>query len=240
MSTDSSTSPPISLSKLWYLKQFPLFNGFTPQEMQEIERSTQMQSYAKGETMYLPGEPGNRLFMIKAGIVKISRLLPDGRELTLALLKTGDVFGELELIEEEPRGAQALAYGEVLLCSIHKRDLLVWMQKKPDLTLRITKIIGFRRQIIENRIERLLFRTAPSRLAGLLLDLSEQFGRRHSDHLQLDLPLTHQELANLTGCVRETITDVLTEFRQRGWISIDGRRIHLRDLPALQRTARSV
>jgi CRP/FNR family transcriptional regulator len=233
----SSSTQPTVASKLWYLKRFPLFEGFTAQEMGEVERLTQMRNYGKGEVLYLPGEPGNQLYMVKSGVVKISRLLGDGRELTLALLKMGDVFGELEVIGDQRRETQAVAYGDVLLCVIQKRDLLVWMQRKPDLALRITKIIGFRRQVIENKIERLLFRSAPVKLAGLLLDLAEQFGKTGDHDVQLEIPLTHQELANLTGCVRETISELITDFRQRGWIAIDRRRIRLLDLPALQQAA---
>lgn len=231
--------PTLATSKLWYLKRFPLFDGLTPQEMAEVERSTQMRSFGKGQVLYLPGEPGNQLYLVKSGIVKLSRLLADGRELTLALLQTGDVFGELEVIGGEPREAQAVAYGDVLLCIAQKRDVLGWMQRQPGLALQITKLIGFRRRVIEHRIEQLLFRSAPSKLAGLLLDLAKQFGKPHGTQVLIDLPLTHQELANLAGIVRETVSDVLMEFRQQGWLTIQRKRLRLTDLPALHRTAQT-
>jgi CRP-like cAMP-binding protein len=226
-------------TKLWYLKQFPLFDAFTPQEMDEVQRQTQMRSYAKGQILYLPGQPGDQLYMLKSGVVKLSRLLPDGRELTLALLKPGDVFGELEVVGEEPRTAQAVAYGTVLLCVIQKRDLLRWMERKPSLAIRLTKLIGLRRHVIERRIEQLLFRSASAKLAALLLDLSEQFGRADARGVLLDLPLTHQELSNLTGSVRETVSDVLSQFRTQGWVAVERRRIRLLDRSALQRAAAS-
>jgi len=229
-----------SAAKLWYLKRFPLFTGFTRKEMGEVERLTEMRRYGKGEVLYLPGQLGNQLFLIKSGIVKLSRLLADGRELTLALLKPGDVFGELEVIGDAPRSAQATAYGPTVLCAMQKRDVLRWMQRKPDLALRITKLIGLRRHVIERCLERLLFRAAPAKLAALLLDLATQFGRQTTGgRLIIDVPLTHQELANLTGSVRETVSDVLLQFRDHGLIAIDRRRIELRDRAALTRLAES-
>jgi CRP-like cAMP-binding protein len=224
-------------SKLWYLKRLPLFTGFSPNELDDVQRRTEMRRSRKGDVLYLPGEPGNQVFMIKSGVVKISRVTPDGRELTLALLKSGDVFGELEVIEDEPRETQALSYNDVLLCVMQKPDFLRWMAKKPDLALRVTKLISLRRRVIENRIERLLFRSASEKIAALLLDLADEFGRREPAGILIELPLTHQELANLTGSVRETVSDLLLQFRDRRWLAVDRRRIRLLDVPALRREA---
>ena len=116
-------------AKLWYLKRFPLFAGFTPDELYDVQRATEVVSYRKGESLYLPGEPGTRLFMLKAGVVKITRVLADGRELTLALLKPGDLFGELEVVGDQTYEAQAVAYGNVLLCVMRKTDVLRWARR---------------------------------------------------------------------------------------------------------------
>jgi CRP-like cAMP-binding protein len=233
----SAVTAPVATSKLWYLKRIPLFSGFSDDELHDVERLTRMRRCAKGEVLYLPGQRGEFLYMLKAGVVKISRLLPDGRELTLALLKPGDVFGEVEVIGDTPAGDQAMAYHDVLLCVIHRADFLRWMSRKPDLALRVTKLIGLRRHVIEHRIERLLFRSAPAKVAALLLDLAEQFGRRGPEGVALELPLTHQEIANLTGSVRETVSDVLGTFRVRGWVRAEGRRLCLTDTEALRRAA---
>lgn len=235
-----ASAPAVGISqatKLWYLKRFPLFDGFSNQEMDEVQRLSQSRTYRKGETLYLPGEPSGHLFMLKRGVIKLSRLLPDGRELTLTLLKPGDVFGELEVVGDTPHDAQAVAYEDVLLCVMARRDLLRWMQRKPELSLRITKLTGFRLRTIEHRLERLLFRSAPAKLADLLVELARQFGRRDGSGLLIDLPLTHQELANLTGSVRETVSGVLAQFRQQGWIVIEHRRIRMLDPNALRRAA---
>ncbi len=230
---------PAVASKLWYLKRFPLFQGFSADELYEVQRLTQMRRCIRGEVLYLPGQRGELLYMLKAGVVKISRLLPDGRELTLALLKPGDIFGEVEVVGDAPTETQAVAYRDALLCVIRRVDFLRWMSRKADLALRVTKLIGWRRHVIENRIERLLFRSAPAKVAALLLDLAEQFGRQEADGVLLDLPITHQELANLTGSVRETVSDVLGTFRAHRWIRTEGRQLRLTDLDALRRTAAS-
>lgn len=216
-----------TLGKIWYLSKFNLFKGMTSQEMGMVEKMTTMQSFRKKEPIYIMGQPGKSVYLLKKGVVKISRVLPDGRELVLGLLKAGEIFGELEAVNEEDRQAQAEAHDDVMICVMNRNDFLRLMQSKPELGVRLSKIIGFRRRIIENKLENLIFKTISQKLGILLLELAEQFGRKEPRGILIDLSLTHQDFANLVAASRTTVTETLQAFREQGFIDIQGRRIRL-------------
>ena len=223
-----------TIGKIWYLSKFNLFKGMTSQEMGMVEKMTTMQSFRKKEPIYIMGQPGKSVYLLKKGVVKISRILPDGRELVLGLLKSGEIFGELEAVNDEDRQAQAEAHDDVMICVMNRNDFLRLMQSKPELGVRLSKIIGFRRRIIENKLENLIFKTIPQKLGILLLDLAEQFGKKEPQGILIDLSLTHQDLANLVAASRTTVTETLQAFKEHGLIDIQGRRIRLVRLEALK------
>src|SRR3989338_5922044 len=216
-----------ALGKIWYLSRCDLFKGMTSQEMGMVEKMTTMQSFRKKEPVYIMGQPGKSVYLLKKGVVKISRILPDGRELVLGLLKSGEIFGELEAVNEEDRQTQAEAHDDVMICVMNRNDFLRLMQSKQELGVRLSKIIGFRRRIIENKLENLIFKTIPQKLGILLLELAGQFGRRESQGILIDLSLTHQDLANLVAASRTTVTETLQAFKTEGLIDIQSRRIRL-------------
>src|SRR3989344_3010829 len=145
-----------TIGKICYLSRFNLFKGMTSQEMGMVEKMTTMQSFRKKEPIYIMGQPGKSVYLLKKGVVKIFRVLPDGRELVLGLLKSCEIFGELEAVNEEDRQAQAEAHDDLMICVMNRNDFLRLMQSKPELGVRLSKIIGFRRRIIENKLENLI------------------------------------------------------------------------------------
>lgn len=223
-----------TLGKIWYLSKFNLFKGMTSQEMDMVGKMTTMKSFRKKEPIYLMGQPGKSVYLLKKGVVKVSRILPDGRELVLALLKAGEIFGELEAVNEEDRQAQAEAHDDVMICVMNRNDFLKLMQSKPELGVRLNKIIGFRRRVIENKLENLIFKSIPQKIGILLTELAEQFGKRESRGVLIDLSLTHQDMANLIAASRTTVTEALQSFKDKGFIDMEGKRIRLLKPEALK------
>jgi CRP/FNR family transcriptional regulator, cyclic AMP receptor protein len=223
-----------ALGKIWYLNKVSLFKGMTSHEMDRVHRMTTMKTFRKKEPIYLMGQPGKSVYILKKGVVKVSKILPDGRELVLALLKPGEIFGELEAVNEEDRQTQAEAHDEVMICVISRNDFLQVIQSKPELGVRLSKIIGFRRRIIENKLENLIFKTIPQKLGVLLLELAEQFGKKESQGILIDLALTHQDIANLVAASRTTVTETFQAFKEQGFIDVQDRRIRLMKPEALR------
>lgn len=216
------------IAKIWYLKKVNLFKGMSKEEMAELARLTQMKSFRKKEIIFFPGQPGNHVYFLKRGIIKISKVAADGRELTLALLEPGEIFGELEAVDEGIRDTQAEAHSDVLICVLNRNDLTRLMQAKPELGIRLSKLIGFRRRVIENRLENLLFKSVAQRLVLLLLELADKFGEKDAQGMRIDLPLTHEDLANLIGTARATLTETLNDFKKEGLLETEGKRITIK------------
>lgn len=220
------TATETQLGKIWYLQKVDLFKGMSKEEMMNLARMVQERSFRKKEIIYLAGEPGNHVYLLKKGIVKISKVTGNGRELTLALLKPGEIFGELEAVGGEgTRDGQAEAHSDVFICVLNRNDLMSMMKSKPDLSIRLSKLIGFRRRVIENRMENLLFKSIPERLSALLAELLSQFGEKTTGGMKINIPLTHEDLANLIGAARATVTETLNEFKKQGTIEINGKLI---------------
>ena len=212
-------------SKLWYLKQVKLFSDLSDVAMDEMNKMTRMEAFKKKQPIYLPGDPGDFVYLLKSGRVKISKIGDDGKELTLAILEPGEIFGEIDVLEETTRDTVAEVLDDAHICLIRREDFERFLKSQPQCSFKLTKLIGFRLKQIESRIEDLVFRDAPARLAHLLLSLASSFGTEDPDDHAIKTKVTHQELANLIGTTRETVSLTLGQFRQAGLITMEKRQI---------------
>ncbi len=227
-------------SKIWYLQRINLFKEIPADDMEDLARVTRMELAKKKETIFLPGESSQQVYLLKTGRVKISRISEEGRELTIALLGPGEIFGELEILEGSARDTIAETMEDSQLCVIQKEQFLSLIRKRPELSFRLTKLIGLRLRRIESRVEDLVFRDVPSRLAHLLIQLSEEYGNPTRDGILLSIKVTHQEMANLIGSIRETVSATLGEFKKEGLITFEGRKIIILRPELLKKQVRSV
>lgn len=227
-------------SKLWYLKKINLFTEMSSEEMETLARKTRMESVSKKTPIFFPGDPSKQVYLLKEGRVKLSRISEEGREVTITLLEPGEIFGELEVLGDAPRDTLAEALDDSKICVVSKDLFLEMISRKPEFSFRLTKLIGFRMRKIENRVEDLVFKDVPARLAHLLLDLAKDYGKETSDGVFLQIKLTHQEIANLIGSIRETVSAVLGDFKRDGWIAFEGRQIKLLKPSHLKKRTESV
>lgn len=214
-------------SKLWYLTNINLFRGLSQAQMQMVEQRTVMREVRRREVLYLAGDAGDRVYVLKRGVVKISAVNDDGREAILALLKPGEVFGEEAALEDAPRDHMAEAYEDALICLINKPDFLDMMRSNPEMAFKVTKLVGFRLKTFRTRVESLLFKGATARLAATLLDLARDHGVRDARGVLLRLKLSQQDLASLIGVTRESVNLALADFRRLGLVEQDGRFIRI-------------
>lgn len=185
--------------------------------------------------IYLPGDRSDKVYLLKKGRVKVSRLSEDGREMTMIILEPGEFFGESALYtDQQTRSTMAEALDDAIICTIYREEFEALLREEPNLALRVTKAIGRRRREIESRLEDMVFRSVPSRLAHLLLKLADQYGREKSQGTLLDVTLTHLEIANLIGSTRETTTTQLNNLKRDGLINIKKRNIYILDKIGLE------
>ncbi len=222
---------------MWYLKHSDLFLQLSPDDLNQLESRSRFRTYPARTPIYLPGEKAESVFLVAEGMVKVSHFSADGKESILAFIEPGEMFGELALLDVHERDEFVGAVARTTVVMIPTVELQKILAVRADVTLGITKLVGLRRQRIERRLKNVLFQSVRDRLIHLLLDLEEQFGQDTPEGVQLRLKLSHQDLGNLIGATRETVTSLLGQLRAEG--SIEYRRCNV-VLKNVSRLANSV
>jgi CRP-like cAMP-binding protein len=218
---------------LWYLKRCDLFERLTPEQAERLNRRALIRRFPRRAIVYAPSEPGQSVQVVAVGRVKIKDMTPDGKETILAFIEEGELFGELALLDEQPRREYAEAVADSQILALPRDEVLWLMQARPDVALSITKLIGLRRQRVENRLRNLLFRPSRERILLILQELTESHGERAGNRCVIRLPLSHQDVASLVGVTRETVTVVLGRLQAGGLIRVERRRITVLDCQRL-------
>ncbi len=222
-------------SALWYFEHFGLLRGLSDEQKQQVLSKSRMFEARRGQPIYLAGDPSEHVYLVKTGAVKVVGRTPEGADVILAVLTPGDIFGELALTGHEPRDHRAEAADDSLLCEM-PRDLLVQMfRESADFGLHLTKLLGLRIRTLRMRVEELLGKSAPARLAHALLQLAEQHGVQDGGGVLLPLRLSQGELGKLVGLTRETVNSIVQAWRDQGLIDMDRRCIRLRNPERLRR-----
>jgi len=217
----------------WYLKSCSLFEQLAPEDVALLETRARSRTFERKQSIYVPQEQSDSLLVVAAGRVKLYHITPDGKESLLAFIERGEVFGELAVLDESSRDefAEAVLPTQIVLIpGSVVRDL---MAQRPALAMSITKLIGLRRKRLEQRMKSLLFRSTRDRLVHVLLDLATQYGRNSQRGLNLDLKLSHQDLANMIGSTRESVTLLLGQLQYERLLFIEKRMITLVELDKL-------
>jgi len=220
-------------SKLWYLENFNLFENLSEDKMMELEKITTMQETPKNEPIYFAQEPSNSIFFLKKGRVKLSRISPDGKEMIIALVNPGEVFGELAILDVMDRSDFATSLENALICAISKDDFKIFLEKNPELNLKISKLIGFKLRKFSERIEELVFKDAQQRVISFIIHLAKDHGKKIGDEYFVKPFLKHQDIAKLTACSRQTVNSILTELREKTLINFDRRKLIIIDMDKL-------
>lgn len=214
--------------KLRYLSRINLFQSLTEEELAQIEPATPMEIVQKGTIISSPHLEQKRLYLIKAGAVRLYKLSADGKELTIDLLSTGHIFGGVGSFSVSSHHLYAQAREDSVICSIDKARFEVLMLEKPRLALHFIEIIANRLQQVEQMLELMAYGSVRKRLLYLLGKLTEKYeGERQADAPEwiiLTVNLTHQELANMMGCIRETVTETIHELTVEGIVKKTGQR----------------
>ena len=171
--------------------------------------------------------------MLAAGRVKICGFALDGRQSILAFIEPGELFGELAMFDEGTRQECAETTEASTVVYIPRDAFWQIMERRSDVSLGVTKLIGLRRRRIERRLKYLLFRSNRDRIIHLLLELAEQYGQADVDGVRLRIRLSHQDLACIIGSTRETVTVVLGELQLERLIKVGRQRITIMNLKKL-------
>jgi CRP/FNR family cyclic AMP-dependent transcriptional regulator len=218
---------------LWYLRKIPLLEGLSVDRYRELVPEVEVKELQRRQVVYLPGDPGEHVFFIQGGRIKCSKVSRDGKELTLTYVTAGSFFGELCVLDGAPREEMAEAMKNSIITVLPRTAIHSLLLTDPRLSFRFLKVIGLRRRAMETKIEHLVFRDVHAKLAALLIELGEEYGKETENGLQIDQKITHQEMANLIGSTRETISLTLAAFKRKDLVQLFGRTVVLTDLDGL-------
>lgn len=218
--------------------QAPLFATMDDEEKAKLFESMAKVHLARGEVLFHEGEPGDRLYVIARGKIKLGRRSADGRENLLSVLGPGEMFGELSLFDPGPRTATVSAVSDSLLYELHHKQLVDWLREHPNVAMQLLRSLARRLRRTNDSLADLVFSDVPGRVAKALLDLAQRFGEQTPDGPRVAHDLTQEELAQLVGASRETVNKALADFTARGWVRREGRAVVLLDTDRLERRAR--
>jgi len=215
-----------------------IFQGVDAAAVAALTQRLQPARFAAGHAVFTEGEPGDRLYLIVSGKLKIVRRSADGRENLVAIMGPSDMFGELSLFDPGPRTSSAITLTAVRAVSMDRAALTSWLTGRPDIAQQLLWVLARRLRRTNDAMAGYLFTDVPGRVAKTLLELAQRFGRREGGALRVTHDLTQTELAQLVGASRETANRALATFNQRGWVQLEGKSVLITNPEQLAHRAR--
>jgi CRP-like cAMP-binding protein len=212
-----------------------VFRDLQPEQRAQVEQLISYQTFPAGQLFHSPDEYGEQLFVLQAGRVRLYKLSSEGRALTLAVLEPVTMFGEMTLVGQWMHDSFAEAMTECTIGVIGRDALREILRKYPQISLRFMELMGQRLRETENKLTDIAFKSVPQRLASVLLSLAGEADPGGA--APSVVRYTHQQLAEMIGSYRETVTKAMGEFRDAGLIRIDEDAIRLSDRDGLERLA---
>lgn len=199
-------------------------------EKEIIRQSGNKVRHKKGSVIFQPGVPANKIYLIEQGWVKIFRLSAGGRQVTVGSTRQpGELMGLAEVLHKSKRTCYAGAISDVTLTAVREEDFQEILLNKPQLCIKIIKLLAARMREAESSIYELASRKVPGRLASFLLKMAERNGEPTENGIRITPNLTHEELAAMIGSSRQTVTSLINMFKAENSISVKGRQIRIID-----------
>ena len=211
-----------------FFKRFALFAELDDRELASIAAVAKTRRYAKDDVIFHADESGDVFCLIKEGQVKVTMISPEGKEIILSLLGTGEFFGEMALIEDEPRSATVVATEALELVTIWRSDFLQILAENFSITKKVLMEMSHRLRNASNRIESLATMDVYGRLARFFLDLAREQGKSLDNGYVAVTRPTHQAIANMIGTSRETVSRLIHDLMKQNLLLSEGKTIYLR------------
>jgi CRP-like cAMP-binding protein len=220
--------------RLAILRRHPLFGALEPLVVERLASYAATRSFKRGETIFVKNDPGNSLYAVCSGTVKISVPSAEGKDAVFNMIAEGDIFGEIALLDGRPRTADAIAATDCALMVIERRDFIDLVRSQPEIALKLMEVLCARLRHTSEQVEDVLFLDLPARLAKTLLHLSRAAQPSGSG----DITLTQREIGQMIGMSRESTNKQLREWQERKWVRLERGRITVLAPEALAAIAR--
>jgi len=213
------------------LRQHPIFRDLEPEALEQLCRYARHMSLKRGATICSKGDPGNSLFAVISGTVKISVSSPDGRNAILNLFGPGETFGEIAVLDGQARSADAIANTNCEIFVIDRREFLPFVRSQPELAMKFIELLCERLRWTSDQVEQVILQDLPGRLASALLGLTE---KRKLEPGSRTIAITQQEISEMVGMTRESINKQLRVWAARSWVRLEHGAIVVLDTGSLR------
>lgn len=212
-----------------FLKYIPLFSELSEDDLREIVKLAARQVYKKDNMILIEEEIGSTMFIILDGRVKISRISDDGREVILSILSEGDFFGEMSILDGQNRSANVVTLDDSRIMVIRREDFLQMLHDYPQIAINLLKELAQRLRRSDAQIKSLSLQNATGKVASTLLRIADDSGKIHLGQVEIPRLPPQQDLANMAGTSRETISRVLKALTKQGHLRKEGSRLIIKD-----------
>lgn len=217
------------------LQQIPLFSSLKESELDAIDRVSITKIFPKDKIILLEDEEGDTLFIIIKGKVKVTTYSESGKEVIFSILNAGDFFGEMSLLDGKPRSATVVSMEDAQIQLIRRTEFYRLLENHPRIALRLLEELASRLRKADERIESLAILDVTGRIAGILLQFAEDRGIINNSEVIIKSRPTHQELANMVGTTRETVTRVLKQLEDKSYIMMAGKDVTILNVEQFKR-----
>jgi len=202
------------------LRKVPLFADLSEADLQRFAEVARAREYPRNSVILFEDDPGDALYIVSSGQVKVVLIGEDGREVILSVLGEGDFFGEMSLVDDEPRSAHVIAMKDSDLLVLRRDDFQAQLEQHPKIALQLLRVVVQRLRRADEKIGGLVLLDVNGRVARLLLDLAEESGGP-----TITRKLTHHTIAQMIGSSRETVSRAMRELVEKGCITVSRREI---------------
>ena len=239
--TPATADRPASRSlaeKLGLLSELELFAGLRPADIEAIGHATTMTHCIAGQQILSPDDPPDRIHILKKGRVRVYRMTPDGKQLTLDIYEKGTILGDMSLLgQDRLPEAYAETLDQAVICTLTPAELRRLIERYPSIGVNVIRHLSRRLQEAERELEAMAYQRVGQRLARRLIDLAGRFGVKSTRGTLIEARLTQQELADMIGTTRETLAHTLGDFRERGLLDTVRHQVVIRDAERLAEIA---
>lgn len=214
------------------LRGVPLFSRLTDEELARVASLARERAYPRNSVILFEDDPGDALYVVVTGQVKVVLVGEDGREVILAVLGEGDFFGEMALIDDEPRSAHVIAMEDAKLLVLRREDFHAALDEHPRIALGLLRALSRRLRRADDKIGALVLLDVLGRVARLLLELADE-----SDGTMITRKVTHHTIAQMIGSSRETVSRTMRELAERDLIEVQRKAIIIKNRNALEAAA---
>jgi CRP/FNR family transcriptional regulator, cyclic AMP receptor protein len=232
---DKNAAPrSVARSTLSVLRNHPIFCDLEPEALDQLCRYAKHSTLKRGGAIFSKGDPGNCLFAVISGTVKISISSADGRSAILNLISAGGIFGEMSVLDGQARSADATANTNCEIFAIDRREFLPFMRSQPALAMKFIELLCTRLRWTSDQVEQIILQNLPGRLAGALIRLTEKDKLAPAGRT---IAITQQEISEMVGMTRESINKQLRVWAARNWVRLEHGAIVVLDTVPLQALA---